>query len=242
MPFTKVVEQCKIYNFGIQMFAHFSSKILRKTRLNSARLSWVGTLALQSARAGVAVAAPRSAGSAHRGRSLVRRSMRRSRNRHATALLCQSARAARPRRAAQLTAAPPYTACAHARRLQSRPGRRLAGARPPTSPAVQARPPARRSKASSGRRRPPCPPAGPLPVACTHTNRFLVTPRASPATSPTLSGAQLAGFWPAAPPPWSRDHIARPKLCPGCFVQTKGMVVRLPIVPGFSLQKRFLPL
>jgi hypothetical protein len=132
MPFTKVVEQCKIYNFGIQMFAHFSSKILRKTRLNSARLSWVGTLALQSARAGVAVAAPRSAGSAHRGRSLVRRSMRRSRNRHATALLCQSARAARPRRAAQPMAAPPYMACAHARRLQSRPGRRLAGARPPT--------------------------------------------------------------------------------------------------------------
>jgi hypothetical protein len=33
MPFTKVVEQCKIYNFGIQMFVHFSSKILRKTRL-----------------------------------------------------------------------------------------------------------------------------------------------------------------------------------------------------------------
>jgi hypothetical protein len=36
MPFTKVVEQCKIYNFGIQMFAHFSSKILRKTLLNEA--------------------------------------------------------------------------------------------------------------------------------------------------------------------------------------------------------------
>jgi hypothetical protein len=38
MPFTKVLEQCKIYNFGIQMFAHFSSKILRKTILNEATL------------------------------------------------------------------------------------------------------------------------------------------------------------------------------------------------------------
>jgi hypothetical protein len=121
MPFTKVVEQCKIYNFGIQMFVHFSSKILRKTRLNSARPSWVGTLALQSAhaRAGVAVAAPRSAGSARRGRSLVCRSMRHSRNRHATALLSQSVRAARPRRAAQATATPPYTSCAHTRRCRS---------------------------------------------------------------------------------------------------------------------------
>jgi hypothetical protein len=64
----------------------------------------------------------------------------------------------------------------------------------------------------------------------------------APATSPTLSGEQLVGFWPAAPPPWSRDHIAKPKLCPGCFVQIKGMVVRLPIFPGFSLQKHFLPL
>jgi hypothetical protein len=36
MPFTKVVEQCKVYNFGIQMFAHFSSEILRKTILNEA--------------------------------------------------------------------------------------------------------------------------------------------------------------------------------------------------------------
>jgi hypothetical protein len=35
-PFTKVVEQCKIYNFGIQRFAYFSSKILRKTLLNKA--------------------------------------------------------------------------------------------------------------------------------------------------------------------------------------------------------------
>jgi hypothetical protein len=121
MPFTKVVEQCKIYNFGIQMFVHFSSKILRKTRQNSARPSWVGTLALQSARAraGVAVAAPRSAGSARRGRSLVRQSMRRSQNRHATALLSQSAHDARPRRTAQPTAAPPYTASAHARRCRS---------------------------------------------------------------------------------------------------------------------------
>jgi hypothetical protein len=37
-----------------------------------------------------------------------RRSMRRSRNRHATARLAQSARAARPRRTAQPVAAPPY--------------------------------------------------------------------------------------------------------------------------------------
>jgi hypothetical protein len=60
------------------MFVHFISKILRKTRLNSARPSWVGTLALQSmrARAGVAVAVPRSAGSARQGRSLVRWSAR----------------------------------------------------------------------------------------------------------------------------------------------------------------------
>jgi hypothetical protein len=37
MPFTKVVEKCKIYNFGIQLFAHFSSKIWRKSRSNRAK-------------------------------------------------------------------------------------------------------------------------------------------------------------------------------------------------------------
>jgi hypothetical protein len=37
MPFTKVVEQCKIYNLGIQLFAHFSSKIWRKSRSNRAK-------------------------------------------------------------------------------------------------------------------------------------------------------------------------------------------------------------
>jgi hypothetical protein len=38
MPFTKVVEQCKIYNFGIQMFAHFNSKFWRKITVNAGRL------------------------------------------------------------------------------------------------------------------------------------------------------------------------------------------------------------
>jgi hypothetical protein len=33
-PFTKVVEQYKIYNFGVQRFAYFSSKIWRKTCSN----------------------------------------------------------------------------------------------------------------------------------------------------------------------------------------------------------------
>jgi hypothetical protein len=32
MPFTKVVEQCKIYNFGIETLDHFCWKKLRKTR------------------------------------------------------------------------------------------------------------------------------------------------------------------------------------------------------------------
>jgi hypothetical protein len=49
MPFTKVVDQCKIYNFGIQMFVHFSSKILSKTLLNSASLNGVWLLGIQSA-------------------------------------------------------------------------------------------------------------------------------------------------------------------------------------------------
>jgi hypothetical protein len=52
---------------------------------------------------------------------LVRRSMCRSRNRHATALLAQSARAARPRCATQPVVAQPYLAGAHARRCHPTP-------------------------------------------------------------------------------------------------------------------------
>jgi hypothetical protein len=59
MPFSKVVEQCKIYNFGIQMLVHFSSNFWRKTPVKAGRLKWVLTRALQSARAGVAVPRPR---------------------------------------------------------------------------------------------------------------------------------------------------------------------------------------
>jgi hypothetical protein len=64
-------------------------------------------------------------------------------------------------------------------------------------------PPVRRSGASSGHRRrsPPSPPAGPLPAACKHTNRSIVTPRPSPATSPAKAADEVAGIRPTAPPP-----------------------------------------
>jgi hypothetical protein len=70
MPFTKVLEECKIYNFGIELLDHFCFKNLRKTLLNSVRLNWVSTLALQSARPRRRRASPRrgSAGPARRGR------------------------------------------------------------------------------------------------------------------------------------------------------------------------------
>jgi hypothetical protein len=74
MPFTKVVEQCKIYNFGIQRFAYFSSKIFRKTLLNKATPyclaperagTWARTTwrsAMSASRPYVAVRAPRQTG------------------------------------------------------------------------------------------------------------------------------------------------------------------------------------
>jgi hypothetical protein len=103
------------------MFAHISSNFWRKITVNAGRLKWVLTLALEGARrAGVAVAVPRSAESAHQGQSLVRWSMRCSRDRYATALLAQSARAARPHRAAQSVAAPPYPTPCH-RRMRTAP-------------------------------------------------------------------------------------------------------------------------
>jgi hypothetical protein len=37
MPFTNVVEQCKIYKFGIQLLAHFGLKIWRKGHSNRAK-------------------------------------------------------------------------------------------------------------------------------------------------------------------------------------------------------------
>jgi hypothetical protein len=48
-------------------------------------------------------------------------------------------------------------------------------------------------------------PAGPLPAVCKHTNRSLVTPRPSPATSPAKAAGEVAGIRPAAPPhaPWT---------------------------------------
>jgi hypothetical protein len=48
MPFTKVVEECKIYNFPIHTMVHYSSKFRTKTRSKEAWLKWFGTLVLQS--------------------------------------------------------------------------------------------------------------------------------------------------------------------------------------------------
>jgi hypothetical protein len=71
--FMKVVEQCKIYNFGIQRFAYFSSKILRKTLLNKATPYCLaperaGTWARTTWRSAMSASRPYVAVRAHRGR------------------------------------------------------------------------------------------------------------------------------------------------------------------------------
>jgi hypothetical protein len=45
-PFVKVVEDQEIYNFGIQMFVHYSSIFWRKTQSKCASLSYFWLLAL----------------------------------------------------------------------------------------------------------------------------------------------------------------------------------------------------
>jgi hypothetical protein len=73
MPFTKVVEQCKIYNFVIQRFAYFNSKILRKPLLNKPTpnclaLERVGTRARTMSRSAMSASRPYAAVRARRGR------------------------------------------------------------------------------------------------------------------------------------------------------------------------------
>jgi hypothetical protein len=55
MPFTKVVEECKIYNFPIHTMVHCSSKFRTKTRSKEAWLKWFAPYCSRvCARAGVA--------------------------------------------------------------------------------------------------------------------------------------------------------------------------------------------
>jgi hypothetical protein len=73
MPFMKVVEQCKIYNFGIQRFAYYSSKISRKILLNKATpnflaLEHAGARARAMSRSVLSAPRPYAAVRAHRGR------------------------------------------------------------------------------------------------------------------------------------------------------------------------------
>jgi hypothetical protein len=69
----KVVGQCKIYNFGIQRFAYYSSKISRKTLLNKATpnclaLERVGARARTTSRSVLSAPRPYAAIRARRGR------------------------------------------------------------------------------------------------------------------------------------------------------------------------------
>jgi hypothetical protein len=106
--------QLRCWSLGPLVFRNFEKSAVQQGHLNLNRAS-----RSHARDAGVTHRpAPRSAGSARRGQPLVRRSMRCSQNCYATTRLAQSARAARPRHAAQPVAATPYLAGAHARRCR----------------------------------------------------------------------------------------------------------------------------
>jgi hypothetical protein len=52
-------------------------------------------------------------------------------------------------------------------------------------------------------------------------------PAVVPRRFPGRERRWLAGIWPAPPPPMAKGQIASPKLCVGCFVQSRGVFVRL---------------